>query len=304
MVDGKVYAIPWGTGPCAVYYKRWIFEKYDIDPASIETWDDFIRVGEELAAKSKGQTHLMPLSAGASTEMFQILMQQNGGGVFDADGRVILAEPANVEALALLGRLLRSSATVPGTMYGPAFLGGLSTDTFACYPAAAWQTQNFKDSAPAETRGKWGVFRLPAFRPGGLRTSNYGGSVLVIPEGAVEPEAGGKFIEYALCTVEAQIEQYRKFGLFPALLPSFDDPYFDEGDPFFGGQNINRLFAMDFEKVPPLTRTIYWNDAERLLSQTLIGFAENNEDPATFLRRQADTLVEQFDLQLAGGGAQ
>ena len=38
---------------------------------------------------------------------------------------------------------------------------------------------DMKDSAKS-TAGQWGVFRLPALVPGGIRTSNQGGSVLVV----------------------------------------------------------------------------------------------------------------------------
>ena len=46
VLDGKVYAIPWDIGPCAVFYKRHIFERYGIDPNKIETWDDYIEAGK------------------------------------------------------------------------------------------------------------------------------------------------------------------------------------------------------------------------------------------------------------------
>ena len=163
--DGKVYAVPWDIGPCAVYYKRWIFEKYGIDPESIKTWDDFIRVGEELAAKSNGRTHMMPLSSGEATDIYFLLMQQNGGGVFDDEGRVVLDQQANIEALSVLGRLIHSPATAPGSQFGPQFLAGLGGDTFACYVGAAWLSQNFKDSAPAENSRQVGRLSTPRLPP-------------------------------------------------------------------------------------------------------------------------------------------
>lgn len=297
--EGRVYAVPWDIGPCAVFYKQWVFDEYGIDPAAIETWDDFIRVGEDLARRSGGATRMLPISAGEAGEFFQLLMQQNGGGVFDADGRIILHRPENVEALALLGRLLASPATRSGSMLGPEFFAGLSTDSVACYVSASWQSQNIKDNAAAWTHGEWGVFRLPAFRPGGLRNSNFGGSVLVVPEGATQPEAAADFIEYALCTVPGQIEQFEKFGLFPAFLPAHDHPYFAEPDPFFGGQKVNALFARDFEEVPPLVRTQDWTEAERLLRQSLARYANDRPDEAAFLVELAHTLAAQTGRELA-----
>ncbi len=297
--EGKVYAVPWDIGPCAVYYKRWLFERYDIDPEEIETWDDFIAAGELMYERSGGETMMMPLSPGSSTDMLTMLMQQNGGGIFNSDGRIMLQAPENQEALIVLGRLLASDATGLGAMGGPEFLSGLSRDTFACYPGAAWLSKMIKDNSNETRYGEWGIFRLPAIRPGGLRNSNSGGSVLVVPEGATEPEAAGRFIEYALCTVPGQIEQFEKYGLFPAYLPAHDHPYFSQPDPFYGGQAVNELFARDFEKVPPLTRTNDWTDGERLLGQSLNRFAVQRPDEATFLRELAETLAEQTGRELA-----
>ena len=169
----------------------------------------------------------------------------------------------------------------------------------ACYVGASWQSKNIKDNAPADTRGEWGVFRLPALRPGGLRNSNQGGSVLVIPEGAARPDAAGDFIEYALCTVPGQMKQFKDFGLFPAYLPAHDDPYFSQPDSFYGDQKVNELFARDFGDVPPLVRTADWTDAERLIRQSLPAYAERRPDAATFLRGLAETLAAETGRELA-----
>src|SRR5829696_4726420 len=39
--DGRTYAMPWDSGPVALYYRRDVFEEAGVDPASIETWQDY-----------------------------------------------------------------------------------------------------------------------------------------------------------------------------------------------------------------------------------------------------------------------
>ena len=289
--EGDVYAIPWDIGPVAVYYKRWIFERYNIDPDTIETWDDFIRVGEQITSQSGGATAMMPMLATELQDFLQIFMQQNGGGVFNEQGQIVLHQRANVEALELIGRLLQSPATRPGSMYSNEFLASLGADTTACFVGPAWQSANVKDYSPPELAGQWGILRLPAMRPGGVRNSNFGGSVLVIPESSSQQPPAEQFIEYALCTVPGQIEQFKKYGLFPAYLPAHDDPFFQEPDPFYGGQKINAIFAQDFENVPPMIRTSDWTEAQRLMTQWLIQFAEKPTDASGFLKRMSDELA-------------
>lgn len=305
LYDGRVYAIPWDMGPCAVFYKRWVFEKFGIDPDQIETWDDFIEAGKKFQQASGGDTYMMPLSVGGLSDIFQILMQQNGGGVFDAEGRIIVESPQNREVLVLMRKILDAGITTPAT--GPELYASIKNDNIACYPSAVWFTFQIKDNTTEQRVGQWGVFRLPAFSSGGLRTSNLGGSVLVIPAQSAERDAAWLFVEYANCTVPGQVQQYRTKGLFPAFLPALEDPYFDEPDAFFGGQRVHRLFATDLDKIPPLTRTRDWNEAERMLRQTLSTWATQHLDNDAYLHSLAEALSRKTGREIAapssGGGS-
>jgi len=88
--EGRVYAIPWDMGPCAVFYKRDLFARYSVDPETIETWDDYIAAGKHIVEASGGQTRMLALSVSGLFQFFEILMQQTGGGVFDPEGRIII----------------------------------------------------------------------------------------------------------------------------------------------------------------------------------------------------------------------
>ncbi len=300
LYDGRIYAIPWDMGPCAVFYKRDLFERYNVDPESIETWADYIEVGKHIVAESNGRTHMLALSVAGLFSFFEIVMQQTGGGIFDPEGRVIVNSPENVQALAVLRAILEAGIAAPVNAFTPEYLASFQDDTIATYPLAVWLGGSIKDYA-APTAGNWGVFRLPAVEPGGLRTSNLGGSVLVIPEQSDRKEEAWKYIEYVLCTEEAQIQQYRDFDLFPCLMTTFDDPFFDEPDPFYGGQKVRRLFAQDIEKIPTLTRTRDWNEAMRYITQMLSSWATAKMDHEVFLSRVAVQLERKLSREIAPG---
>lgn len=277
--DGRIYAIPWDMGPCAVFYKRPIFEKYGIDPNAIETWADYIEAGKRLLTKSGGKTKMMCLPTGITNDLFEILIQQNDCQVFDTEGRIAINSPQSAEVIDLFRDLIRSGIGANIEFYSHPFMASFRSDTVASYPMAVWFGGIILDYAP-ETSGTWGVFRLPAFRPGGLRTSNLGGSTLVIPEQCENKEAAWAFIEHALCTHESQVEQYRKFELFPALVTTHNDPFFDEEVPFFGGQKVRRLFALDIDKLPHMERTPDWMEAIRYVTQALSQWANGDLAPS------------------------
>lgn len=295
VADGKVYAVPWDMGPCAVFYKRPLFERYGIDPETIETWADYIAAGKKILEGSGGKTKMMFLPTGQLEPMFEILIQQTGGQIFDEEGRVAINSAEVFEALDVIRQLLDSGICVNAPMWSHSLYASLKSDTVATYPMAVWFGGTIRDHAP-ETSGKWGVFRLPAVAHGGLRTSNLGGSVLVIPDQSQHKEAAWAFIEYALCTPEGQLEQFKNFDLFPALLTTHDAPFFDEPVEFFAGQKVRRLFAEDITRIPALNRTIDWQEAMRYVREELSAWrAAGGGDPREVLR----TLERKLTRRLA-----
>lgn len=298
--EGRVYAIPWDMGPCGVFYKREVFARYQIDPERIETWDDFVAAGRQILEGSGGATKMLVLPTGSMEYIFEILLQQNGGQVFDAEGRVVVRSQQTREVLDVLKKIIDAGIYMSAAPLSHAYYAAIRSETTATFVSAAWWGGTIQDYAP-EMAGKWGVFRLPAFRPGGLRTSNQGGSVLVIPEQCAQKEAAWAYIEYALCTRDAQIAQYRNYGLFPALLPTHADPFFDAPDPYYGGQPVRRLFTRDIERIAPLHRTKDWFEAMRYIAQALSGWVEDGMgDPDVFLQKLEQRLALRLGREIAG----
>ena len=300
LVGDRVYAIPWDIAPCAVFYKRWIFEKYHVDADAIETWDDFIAVGESILRQSNGRTKMLPLAPNALSYPFQMWMQQAGGGIFGADGSIVFDNAHNADALELVRRLLDSGIASPifqQTELNVAY----ADDSVATFPSASWNI-GFIKSVGAARAGEWGVFRLPAYQRGGVRNSNQGGSVLVIPASSPAIAQASAYVEQTLCTVDAQVVQFKDYGLFPAYLPALRDPRFDVVDPFFGDQHVATLFARDVERVKPMIRTRDWDEAEQMIGVAMYRWARERQDTRTFLRETAAMLARRLNRPLAPNG--
>jgi lactose/L-arabinose transport system substrate-binding protein len=303
--EGRVYAVPWDIGPCAVFYKRDTFRKYGIDPEQIETWDDFIAAGKRIREQSNGRTKMMPLSTGDPIPIYEMLLQQVGGQVFDAQGRIAVDSPESRRVLELIRRLLDSGICAAVDQFSHEWLAGLNAETIAGYPGAAWQGGTIKDTTGQYISGRanWGVFRLPAFERGGLRTSNLGGSVLVIPDQCPNKEAAWAFVEYALCTREGQVAQYVHFDLFPAYLPALEDPCFQQPDPYYGDQRVRALFADAVKGIPVLHRTSDWVEATNYTRQSFTGWAVNHEPVEPTFEQLARKLERRLGRERAPAAA-
>ena len=274
-LNGKVYAIPWDMGPCAIFYKRGLFKRYGIDPDSIQTWNDYIQAGKTILQKSGGRTKMLPLGSDDMMAFFEMLLQQTGGQVFDDQGRVAIGSPQARQALGLIKQLRQAGICSNVAAYGQEWMAGFNDESIATYPGAVWLGGIIKDAVGdfAGKKADWGVFRLPAVAPGGSRVANLGGSVLVIPAECPHKAAAWAFIEYALCSQEGQLAQYQSNHLFPAFLPALQTPTVTAADPFFGGQAVGRLFATDVTHLPHLNRTAYWAEAVGYVGQDLSHWA-------------------------------
>lgn len=302
--NGRIYALPWDMGPCAVFYKRDIFNKHALDPEKIETWDDYISVGKELVKKSNGHTKMLCVPTGNLADLFEIFLQQSAGQLFDAEGRVAIYSQETLDTVNLLKKLLEAniSANIVSTSFE--YFASFKSDTIATYPMASWFGGLIRDFAP-DTAGNWGVFRLPAYHPGGLRTSNLGGSVLVMPDQCTQKEAAWAYMEYAMCTPEAQLAQYRDFDLFPALLSTHQDPFFDEPMPFFGNQQVRRLFSLDIEKISVMYRTTDWMEAMRYVQQALSKWADTKQEtPEQLMKSLEEKLSRRLNRPIAPSSSQ
>lgn len=286
--DGRVYAIPWDIGPTAVFYKRDLYRKYGVNPEDIETWDDFIAAGEKMLEASNGETKILQLYAGNSFTFFHTLLNQVGGQAFDDEGRIAIYSEEALQVLDVMRRIMDSGINANIPPYEHEHLASLTIDTIASYAMGVWYGGTIKDIARTDAyegeKKEWGVYRLPAFEPGGLRTSNMGGSVLAITQQCEDKAAAWAFIEQALCTKEGQLTMYKEYDIFPSFSPAREDPSFNQPDPFYENQNVANLFSMDLDKIPPVNRTVNWSLMESYMIQALSRWrAEGLEDDHAFL---------------------
>jgi lactose/L-arabinose transport system substrate-binding protein len=303
--EGRVYAIPWDVGPCGVFYKPAIFKKYDIDPAAIQTWDDYIAAGQKILRASGGRTKMLPLSVSELQVMHEMLLQQLGGQVFDGQGRITINDAHSRQVMDLIRRMLDAGICANVPAWSHDWMAGFGSDAIATYPGAVWLGGTMKDSAGeyGASGSGWGVFPLPAFARGGSRASNLGGSVLVIPDQCADKEAAWAFIEDVLCTRAAQVAQYANFDLFPAYLPALEDPFFRQPDPFYSGQRCRELFAGSVKDVRVLNRTADWVEANAFANQMFSKWASEHGDTGQMLDVLARKLSRRLGRPLASGDA-
>ena len=143
---------------------------------------------------------------------------------------------------------------------------GQSSGTTATVIDAVWMGTFFKSFIAPKASGSWGVFMLPVWESGGSQASNDGGSVLAIFDQSKQKAAARAYVEYHLGRDQSQLTIYEKTDIFPSLKTAFQDPFFQEADPYFGDQKVRTLFADIAAKIPEAG--IYSTDYQQMSSLT------------------------------------
>ncbi|MGO0062601.1 ABC transporter substrate-binding protein [Brevibacillus fluminis] len=253
---GKIVAFPWDLGSTGVFYRTDIFEAAGVKAEEIETWDDFIAAGKKI--KEKTGKAMLPVDISNGTALISMMLNQEGISYFDNDGDIILGSDKVTKAMAKI-KEMNDAGLIANVQGWDGTVTATKNGMVATIPYGVWYSGTIMDQAP-ETKGKWGVFLLPAFEKGGNRASNNGGSALVIPAASKNKEIAYKFVEFALTDTEAQMLLMKKYGLFPSLLETYKDPFFDAPQEFFGNKPIFRMFADESAAIPAVNDT---NDYQR-----------------------------------------
>lgn len=109
-VDDKLYGLPYLRSTPIVYVNKTMFEEKGIDPASIQTWEDF-----QSAAQNLTDDEHVGISMPVDIWFYEAFVAQAGGEMVDENGEIAFNGEGGVEALNLWkGMVEAGTMRVPG----------------------------------------------------------------------------------------------------------------------------------------------------------------------------------------------
>lgn len=238
--QGKTYGIEHALTPVVLYYRADVWESAGADPTKFATWDDYITGARQIA---QGDVKALAFPS------HDLLLRQRGADYFDANGQVTLDSDLSVETMNWILDLRDKHKIAAQAPEGDAWWTAVKEGKFVSQIGADWYAGFFKDNVPDLT-GKWKAVPLPAFKPGGLRTSCHGGTGNCIVSTSKNIEEAWKFQEYSMLSVDGNVRRYLETNLFPPLIPATQDPRVHRPDTYFSGQDLGQLFADLAPSVP------------------------------------------------------
>jgi multiple sugar transport system substrate-binding protein len=235
-VNGKVYALPADISPAVLWYRKDIFQKYNIK-TPVETWQQYDEAARVL--KSNG-VYIMPIfnpAGGWGSNAVAMFLGSRGGNIFTADGKVIQNNRELEYVLNYFYTMNKQGYGQSITFFTPEFWGEFKAGNIASWPMNMAEGANIKKNMP-ELSGKWGVMPIPKWNDKTEKlTGFWGGTVLMVPDQSPNKEKAAQFVKWLCGTNEGQLAASRTWNAVPALPSAYENSFYTQGDPFFGGDN-------------------------------------------------------------------
>ncbi|MGZ2486555.1 lactose/L-arabinose transport system substrate-binding protein [Rhizobium pisi] len=296
-VGDVAYAMPWDSGPVAIFYRRDLYEKAGVDPSTISTWDDFIAAGKKISAANPGVI-MAQADFNGDSEWFRMIANEQGCGYFSTDGQnITINQPACVASLQKV-KEMKDAGTLTAANWDEKIQANTAGKA-ASQMYGGWYEGTVRSTSP-DLKGKWGVYRMPSLTADGPHAANLGGSSLAISATSANKEAAWKFVNYALGTNEGQVTMLKEFGLVPSLLSAEKDPFVNEAQPYWGGQKVWADILATLPKIVPSRGTAFQSDAEAIFRATQTKFfAGGYPDAKAALDDAAKQIASATGLSIA-----
>jgi lactose/L-arabinose transport system substrate-binding protein len=296
-VGDVAYAMPWDSGPVAVFYRRDLYEKAGVDPSTISTWDDFIAAGKKISAANPGVV-MAQADFNGDSEWFRMIANEQGCGYYSTDGQnITINQPACVASLQKV-KEMKDAGTLTSANWDEKIQANTAGKA-ASQLYGGWYEGTVRSTSP-DLKGKWGVYKMPSLTADGPHAANLGGSSLAISATSANKEAAWKFVNYALGTDEGQITMLKEFGLVPSLLSAEKDPFVNEPQPYWGGQKVWADILATLPKIVPSRGTAFQSDAEAIFKATQTKFfAGGYPDAKAALDDAANQIASATGLPIA-----
>lgn len=282
---GHLFALPHDVHPVMLAYRRDVVEALGIDVNTLTTWDEFVRVGREVTRDSNGDgvfdRYMIDLPADGG-DALRLLMLQRGERVFDEAGNVAFDTPGTAQVVCWYVRQVVGNKKISFPAgWGQNFAKTVQDATCLFYICPDWRTKQIEADVSAVS-GKMALMPLPAWEPGGIRTSTWGGTGLAFTKQSRNFDLAWKLAMYLYYDPEQLGPRFAGTNVLPPLTSSWTQPEFSQPDPFYGGQLRGQEFIKLASQVPDEPAHTYMTTALAKLSEAFqnvaLHYQEYGED--------------------------
>jgi len=241
--DEAVWGIPQDVGPMGHLYREDLFTQAGItEPPG--TWEEYATAAR--AVKDATGAYISNLGATQAGQMIGFFWQA-GAKPFAYDGQETVSINVNSdeakEVAAYWTDLIQQDLISTDVDFQDQWYQGLANGKYAGWLTAAWGPVFLQGTAEG-TSGLWRAAPLPQWEEGQQVAGNWGGSSDAVLATSENPIAAYELARFINNEHESALKLATEQFLFPPQNSVLEDPAFlDQESEFYGGQQVNALFA-------------------------------------------------------------
>lgn len=280
---GAVVAAPTDIGPGTLLYRSDVLAKAGVSEADLtRSWDSYVAAGVKIKANTGA--YLMAHARDMKDLAIRTGVQPGEGLYFDSQSRVLVNTPRFVRAFELARQIRQNKLDARVAAWSNEWSEGFKRGTLATQLSGAWLAGHLNNWLAPATRGLWRAAQLPEGA-----WAAYGGTFFAIARGspAAHKALAWEFIKLMTLDRGLQLAAFKSQDAFPALVATYDDPFFEQPIAFLGGQQGRTL----------------WRDATRHI--TAVEVHKQDSFASEVIDTELDKVLDQGkDIKMALADAQ
>jgi multiple sugar transport system substrate-binding protein len=239
----SVYAVPQDTGPMGNLYREDLLSEADIEVP--ETWEDFAQAARDYR-EANPDSYLTNLPGNDPGQLVG-LMWQAGARPFGYDGEetvtIAVDSPEVRQVVEFWQDLIQDDVVAVDADFNDQWYQALANGKYASWQTAAWGPV-FLQGTAGNTSGLWRAAPLPQWSAGENVAGNWGGSTDVVLNQTDSPIQAAELARWINVEPEPALRFATEQFLFPASTEILQDPeWVEQESEFYGGEQVNKLFA-------------------------------------------------------------
>lgn len=230
--SGQIVAVPTDIGPGTLLYRKDLLDKAKVTEADLtRSWDSYIAAGVKIKAATGA--YLLADAFNIKEIVLRSGIKPGDGLYFDSQSNALATSPRFERAFELAREVRAKGLDARASQWSSDWIEGLRRGTIATQMGGAWLVGHLNNWLAPNTRGLWRAAPLP----NGSHAA-YGGSFYAIPRHS-SPEnkqLAWEFIKLMTLDRSIQLSAFESQDAFPALVETYDAPFFGQPIPFLGGQ--------------------------------------------------------------------
>lgn len=285
-INGTHYGFPVDNGTVICAYRVDLLEQcgYTIDDMTGISWDDFIKIGEEVY-NTTGK-YLLSMD-GDGNDLVYMMLQAEGVSQFK-DGKPYIVENEKlVEVVNKIVEMVQKNVLYLANEWNDYTNQTIIGDMVAGVMNGNWIIPTIEQVT--ENSGKWEITSMPTLGGGEGYASN-GGSSLYISSNCQDPQLAKDFLSYTFggstATYDAALE---KGGVITTCISAGESDAYNQGVEYFNDTPIYADIVKMGANVPVIEQSDYHYTCRQYIAAAIINII-NGADVTTELQTAEDQL--------------